>query len=103
MPTIINFLSQDRHDVGESLELEEASDFNYGWDDLTVTILGLEQANTCSTHLGIIGYRNGTVCTHTKYIQNREYQEDNKEGFRPMISKIADLTNTQLVVIGKIC
>ena len=74
------------------------SDFNFGWDDLTVNILGLERANTCTTHLGIIGFRNGT---HAKYILNREFREDNEEGFRPMIRKIADLTNTQLVAIAQ--
>ena len=46
-------------------------------------------------HLGIIGSRNGT---HAKYIADRAFREDNEDGFRPMIRKIADITNVNLAV-----
>ena len=49
--------------------------------------LGLERANSCSTHLGIIGFRN---CTHSKYI--RKFRVDS---FRPIIRKI------QLIAIAQ--
>ena len=49
-------------------------------------------------HLGIIGFRNGT---HAKYIADRAFREDNEDGFRPMIRKIADITNVNLAVIAQ--
>ena len=58
---------------------------------MTVELLGMKAgANSCSTHLGPIGFKNGT---HAKYIQSREFREDNEKGFRPCVKAIADLTN----------
>ena len=74
------------------------SDANDGWDHLSINMVGLPKANKCSTHLGIIGFRNGT---HAKYITDRAFREDNEDGFRPMICKIADITNVNLAVIAQ--
>ena len=65
------------------------SDANDGWGHLTIDVLGLPKANKCTTHLGIIGFRNGT---HAKYIADRAFREDNEDRFRSMIRKIADIT-----------
>mmetsp|Transcript_52048 Transcript_52048/g.108704 ORF Transcript_52048/g.108704 Transcript_52048/m.108704 type:complete len:242 (-) Transcript_52048:1056-1781(-) len=103
--SIVDFLSLDRSPCSQGMDplpvfpwTSTRSDFNPGWQDLTTSVIGLDRANTCATHLGIIGYRNGT---HAKYIESREFREDNDEGFRPMIRKIADLTNIQHVVIAQ--
>ena len=105
--SIIDFLSLDRSTCSQAMDpvpvfpwmlTRSESDFNPGWQDLTTSLIGLDRANTCATHLGIIGYRNGT---HAKYTESREFCENNDEGFRPMICKIADLTNIQLVVIAQ--
>ena len=47
------------------------SDASDGWDHSTIDVLGLPKANKCATHLGIIGFRNGT---HGKYIADRGSQ-----------------------------
>jgi hypothetical protein len=46
-------------------------------------------ANSCTTHLGP-QVKNGT---HAKYIQSREFREDNEKGFRQCVKAMADLTN----------
>ena len=64
---------------------------------MTVELLGIEAgANSCTTHLGPIGFRNGT---HAKYIQSRGFREDNQKGFRPCVKAIADLTNVNAAVV----
>jgi hypothetical protein len=56
---------------------------NGGWKSMTVELLGMKAgANLCSTHLGPIRFKNGT---HAKYIQSREFREDNEKGFRPCV------------------
>ena len=75
------------------------SDKNGGWNSMTVELLGIEAgANLCTTHLGPIGFRNGT---HAKCIQSRDFREDNEKGFRPCIKAMADLTNIKAVVVAQ--
>ncbi len=53
---------------------------------MTVELLGMKAgANSCSKHLGPIGFKNGT---HAKYIQSREFREDNEKGFRPCVKTL---------------
>ena len=60
---------------------------------MTVELMGMKEgANSCATHLGPIGFKNGT---HAKYIESREFREDNEKGFRPCVKVIADLTNVK--------
>ena len=50
---------------------------------MTVELTGMKEgANSCATHLGPIGFKNGT---HAKYIESREFREDNEKGFRPCV------------------
>ncbi len=66
---------------------------------MTVELLGIKAgANSCSTHLGPIWFKNGT---HAKYIQSREFKEDNEKGFRPWVKAIADLTNVNAAVVAQ--
>ncbi len=66
---------------------------------MTVELLGIEAgANSCTTHLGPIGFKNGT---HAKYIQSQEFREDNKKGFRLCVKAIADLTNVNTAVVAQ--
>ncbi len=66
---------------------------------MTVEFLGMKAgANSCSTNLGQIRFKNGT---HAKYIQSLEFREDNKEGFRQCFKKIADLTNVNAAVVAQ--
>ncbi len=47
---------------------------------MTVELLGIEAgANSCTTHLGPIGIKNGK---HAKYIQSWDFRKDNEKGFR---------------------
>jgi hypothetical protein len=39
--------------------------------------------------------------TSTKYIDSREFREDNEQGFRPCIKAIADLTNMNAAVVAQ--
>jgi hypothetical protein len=39
--------------------------------------------------------------THAKYIDSREFREDNEKGFRPCIKAIADLTNINAAVVAQ--
>ena len=63
---------------------------------MTTSVIGIDSANTCATHLGITGMARMQstlkvailVRTMTKVV-------------RPMIHKIADLTNIQHVVIAQ--
>ena len=102
---VINLLCQERLTLPDGVEplprfpwTSARSDANDGWDHLTIDVLGLPKANKCATHLGIIGFRNGT---HAKYITDRAFREDILDGFRPMIRKIADITNINLAVIAQ--
>ncbi len=102
---VIQLLGQERQTIPYGAELiprfpwtSARSDANDGWHHLTIDVLRLPKANKCATHLGIIGFRNGT---HAKYIADRAFREDTEEGFRPMIRKIADITNINLAVIAQ--
>ncbi len=70
---------------------------------MTVDVMQIKEwANSCTTHLGPIGYKNGT---HAKYIDSRDFREDNEKGFRPCIkailAAIADLTNINAAVVAQ--
>ena len=66
---------------------------------MTVELMGMKEgANSCATHLGPIGFKNGT---HAKYIESQEFREDNEKGFRPCVKAIADLTNVNAAVVAQ--
>jgi hypothetical protein len=73
------------------------SDKNGGWNTMTVELLGIAAgANTCTPHLGPIGFKNGT---HPKYIDSQDFRKDNEKGFRQCFKAIADLTVTNIDVV----
>jgi hypothetical protein len=102
---VIQLLGQERQTIPDGAEpipsfpwTSARSDANDEWNYLTIDVLRLPKANKCATHLGIIGFRNGT---HAKYIADRAFRADTEEGFLPMISKIANITNINLAVIAQ--
>jgi hypothetical protein len=62
---------------------------------MTTDILCITAVNSGSIHLGIIGYRNGI---YAMYIASQDFGEDSEDDFRPLLHKITDLTNVNLVV-----
>jgi hypothetical protein len=102
---VIDLLCQERQTIPDGAGplprfawTSARSDANDEWDHLTIDVLGLPKANKCATHLGIIGFRNGT---HAKYIADIAFREDTEDGFWPMIRMIADITNINLAVIAQ--
>jgi hypothetical protein len=106
---VATFLLAERGNIDEFLQsggrlpkyprTSTRSDKNGGWDVMTVDVLQIKEgANSCTTHLEPIGYKNGT---HAKYIDSREFRDYNEKGFRPCIKSIADLTNINAAVVAQ--
>jgi hypothetical protein len=66
---------------------------------MTIELLEMpDGANSCTTHLGPIVFKNGT---HAKYIDNQDFLEDTEKGFRERTKAIVDLTNVNAAVIAQ--